>query len=96
MSPIVTDPVLSPELPWYTEGLFSAHDLTHRLPDPKSAIWPDESEADAVTTNSGRACRHISRALSRAASLGRSRTRDPILAYHTADRAGNMDAWARG
>jgi hypothetical protein len=42
------DSALSVDLPWCSEGLFSAHYLTHRLPEPKSAICPSEAESDAV------------------------------------------------
>ena len=41
-------PTVSEERPWRTEGLFSPHYLTHRLPNPKSAAWPEAVEADAV------------------------------------------------
>ena len=48
MSQSPQEGVLLPEVPWHTEGLFSAHYLTHRLADPKSSAWPPETEADAV------------------------------------------------
>ncbi|MDQ2799784.1 MAG: hypothetical protein M3Y13_09095, partial [Armatimonadota bacterium] len=41
-------PTAPEERPWRTEGLFSPHYLTHRLPNPKSPAWPDTEEADAV------------------------------------------------
>ncbi len=48
--PTASPPTLTAqdERPWRTEGLFSPHYLTHRLPSPKSAAWPDTAEADAV------------------------------------------------
>ena len=44
----LTTPTVPDERPWRTEGLFSPHYLTHRLPNPKSAAWPEAAEADAV------------------------------------------------
>ncbi|MBI3911208.1 MAG: N-6 DNA methylase [Armatimonadetes bacterium] len=33
---------------WRTQGLFSDHYLTERLPQPGAALWPDPAEADTV------------------------------------------------